>query len=370
MNVYSGESGAGKTEATKQCLSYLAYLAGSASGIQTKILKASPILEAWGNAKTLRNNNSSRFGKFIEIWFDDKYTISGSSNTTYILEKSRVVFQEKDERNYHVFYQLLKGASPELLAQLELSDIAANPTMAFYINQSGCIDIENVDDAADFREANDAFREVGFTADEETSLHTIVAGILHLGNVVYAAHADNPDESVITPETHTWLERAARQFGVEPEFIKKALLYKMIRSGNSRRTSVAFAPYKLDAAYENKNALAKEIYKRCFDYIVARINALMENDRSQAVNMIGILDIFGFEIFQKVSASVYATAMCSSHWAFSVAMANRCGAFSSADVLTFLAILYHCRIRSSSCASTWPTRRCSSTSTTTSSRPR
>lgn len=305
MMSHSGESGAGKTEATKQCLSYLAFLAGSASGIQSKILKASPILEAWGNAKTLRNNNSSRFGKFIEIWFDSNCTISGSSNTTYILEKSRVVFQEKDERNYHVFYQLLKGATPQLLAELELTDIAANPTKAFYINQSGCIDIDNVDDAADFQEVNDAFRDVGFSADDQRSLYTIVAGILHLGNVVYVAHEENPDESVITPESHVWLERAARRLGVEVEFVKKALLYKMIRSGNARRTSVAFAPYKLDAAYENKNALAKEIYKRCFDFIVGKINALMDNDRDKAVNMIGILDIFGFEIFQKVRHIIF-----------------------------------------------------------------
>lgn len=130
----SGESGAGKTETTKQCLNQLAYIAGTSSGepiphmsppplplstktmftgIQEKVLKASPILEAWGNAKTLRNNNSSRFGKFIEVWFESKgenKTIIGSSNTTYILEKSRVVFQEAGERNYHVFYQLLRGA--------------------------------------------------------------------------------------------------------------------------------------------------------------------------------------------------------------------------------------------------------------------
>jgi myosin heavy subunit len=276
-------------------------LAGSANGIQSKILKASPILEAWGNAKTLRNNNSSRFGKFIEIWFDSSFTITGSSNTTYILEKSRVVFQEKDERNYHVFYQLLKGGSSELLAELELSDFAAHPENANCINQSGCIAIENVDDGADFREVNDAFTEIGFTAEEQKSLYTIIAGILHFGNISYEANPNNSDESVIPPDALQHLERGARRFGVDMEFVKKALLYKTIRSGNSRRTSVAFAPYKTDAAYENKNALVKEIYRRCFDFIVGKINALMENDKDQAVNMIGILDIFGFEIFQKVS---------------------------------------------------------------------
>ena len=303
MCCYSGESGAGKTEATKQCLSYLAFLAGSATGIQTKILKASPILEAWGNAKTLRNNNSSRFGKFIEIWFDGSRTITGSSNTTYILEKSRVVFQEKDERNYHVFYQLLKGGTAELLQELELSDLAVHPETAMFINQSGCIDIENVDDAADFREVNEAFTEIGFTSEEQKSLYTIIAGILHFGNIAYEANPSNSDESLIQAQTLSWLEKGVRCFGVDLDFVKKALLYKQIRSGgaNSRRTSVAYASYKLDAAYESRNALCKEIYRRCFDYIVGRINALMRNDRDQAVNMIGILDIFGFEIFKKVT---------------------------------------------------------------------
>jgi myosin heavy subunit len=142
--IISGESGAGKTEATKQCLSYLATAAGSSTGLQTKILQASPILEAWGNAKTLRNNNSSRFGKFIEIWFGSNFEIIGASNTTYLLEKSRVVFQESGERNYHVFYQLLMGAPQEIISDLQLTDLAADPNSVSYINQSGCIQIEGI----------------------------------------------------------------------------------------------------------------------------------------------------------------------------------------------------------------------------------
>lgn len=116
----SGESGSGKTEATKQALNQLVFIAGSSSGIQEKILRASPILEAWGNAKTLRNNNSSRFGKYIEIWFDNHGMIIGSSSTTYLLEKSRVVTQLEQERNYHVFYQLLAGADIATLQRYQL----------------------------------------------------------------------------------------------------------------------------------------------------------------------------------------------------------------------------------------------------------
>lgn len=187
-----------------------------------------------------------------------------------------------------------------MLGELELTELAAQPATANLINMSGCIEIENVDDAADFREVNEAFADIGFSADEQQSLYTIIAGILQLGNVGYEANPDNTDESLVVPATQRWLDMACRRFGLEMEFVKKALLYKTIRSGNSRRTSVAYASYKLDAAYENRNALMKEIYRRCFDFIVGKINALMENDKDTAVSMIGILDIFGFEIFQKV----------------------------------------------------------------------
>jgi myosin-5 len=201
--IISGESGAGKTEATKQCLNYLAFIAGGSGGgkgggIEEKILKASPILEAWGNAKTLRNNNSSRFGKYIEIWFNNPSsstssssssslspslpTIVGSSNTTYILEKSRVVRQEENERNYHVFYQLLFGSTSEtlmnyrLLESKEGEDRIKLASSFNFINQSGCLTIEDVNDAADFQEANNAFHDIGFTVEEQNSLYQTIAG--------------------------------------------------------------------------------------------------------------------------------------------------------------------------------------------------
>lgn len=299
--IISGESGAGKTEATKQCLNYLAFSAGSTSGIQAKILKASPILEAWGNAKTLRNNNSSRFGKFIEIWFDDNNIIVGSSNTTYILEKSRVVFQEKDERNYHVFYQLLKGASPDVLAEFRLTELAKQPELVNYINQSGCITIDDVDDAADFEEMSSSFADIGFAAEDTHALYRVIAAILHLGNVIFEEHPTNSEESVIATTGEENLQHSISLCGVEESVLRKALLFKMIKSGGGRRQSIAWATLLPSAAMDNKNALVKEIYNRCFDWIVAKINLLMGFDPSTAKRMIGILDIFGFEIFQKVS---------------------------------------------------------------------
>lgn len=140
--VISGESGAGKTEATKHCLNYLASVAGSSQGLQDKVLQASPILEAWGNAKTIRNNNSSRFGKFIEIWFGESFDIQGSLNTTYLLEKSRVVMQDVDERNYHIFYMLLFGAPDAVKAELVLEGFAKSPASVNFVNQSGCLAVE------------------------------------------------------------------------------------------------------------------------------------------------------------------------------------------------------------------------------------
>jgi myosin heavy subunit len=300
--VGSGESGAGKTEATKQALNYLAFIAGSSSGIQSRILQANPILEGWGNAKTLRNNNSSRFGKYIEIWFDSDNTIVGSSNTTYILEKSRVVFQSKAERNYHVFYQLLQGASVEILQRYHLippgTDTRPELSHFYYINQSGCITIEEVDDAADHHEMNKAFEDVGFTEDDRDSLYHTVAGILQLGNINFLP---NGDESLIDPATEMWFQACTDNFGADVDFFRKALLFRKIKSGGGKRMSVAFSPYNPAAAIDNRDALAKEIYNRCFDWIVAKINRLMFNDSVQAMLMIGILDIFGFEIFQKVS---------------------------------------------------------------------
>ncbi|RYH31015.1 hypothetical protein EON65_03685 [archaeon] len=302
LRIFSGESGAGKTEATKQALNYLAYIAGSSSGIQGKILNASPILEAWGNAKTLRNNNSSRFGKYIEVWFDGSNTIVGSSNTTYILEKSRVVFQSKDERNYHAFYQLLQGATIETLQRYHLQEPGkqGRPDLSVfsYINQSGCITIDDVDDADDFRIMNEAFADVGFRPEDQECLYRTLAGILHLGNVQFAAAGD---ESVITPETEHYYQFAAEMFGIEVHFFRKALLFKKIKSGGGKRASVAFSPYSPLAAVDNRDALSKEIYRRCFDWIVSEINRVMYQSNSQATLMIGILDIFGFEIFQKNS---------------------------------------------------------------------
>lgn len=291
----------GKTETTKQCLSYLAHVAGSTNGVQNKILLASPILEAWGNAKTLRNNNSSRFGKFIEIWFNENYSIIGSSNTTYLLEKSRVVFQDNGERNYHVFYQLLKGCSNELMKALSLDLMVRDPTTVNYINKSGCIEIEDVDDKKDFEEVQHALLTVGFSSDECFQLWSIISIVLHLGNIQFVPAAADTDEATVSKESNNHLDIVIKLMQVEPSIMTQSLLMKKIQSGG-KRNSITFSPYTVPAANENRNSLVKELYNRTFEWIVNKINVFI-NDPTKANHqiMIGVLDIFGFEIFKKNS---------------------------------------------------------------------
>lgn len=344
-----------------QCLNYLAFCAGSSNGIQEKILSASPILEAWGNAKTLRNNNSSRFGKFIGIWFDDRTcsTITGSSNTTYILEKSRVVFQEHGERNYHVFYQLLSGASAAELSEFGIQEFAGEPDMVRYINQSGCVTIEEVDDGADYNETNMAFDEIGFEPGAERgALYRIISGILLLGNIDFEVNPSNSEESRIRldGQSEEWLRRCAAQFQIDADMLRRALLFKKIQSGGGKRTSIAFASYLPDAAAESRDALTKEIYSRCFDWIVGKINTLVRSSPhspdpsgrsgdsdgattavSESAMMIGILDIFGFEIFQKV-------------WTLVLSLLFRASLSLSLSLILPYRIRFCDRILSSSCA--------------------
>lgn len=321
--IISGESGAGKTESTKQCLSYLAYVGGkspasssssssvvSEGGVQQRILRASPILEAWGNAKTLRNDNSSRFGKFIEVWFarggsGGGYSIVGANNTTYLLEKSRIAFQERGERNYHAFYQLLGGAPAEVLRGLQLTDFAADPSKAEFLNKSGCMSVASIDEKEAYREVEDAYRQLGLTEADAESLRRVLAGVLHMGNLRFVPSTANADEIDVAPACAARLAAVVELFGLEESTYKRALLFKKTQIG--KRTSCTYSPLAVQVAAENSNALAKDIYARCFDWIVRRINGLVnaaavpaDSGRAGDRRMIGILDIFGFEIFQKV----------------------------------------------------------------------
>ena len=268
-------------------------------------MQANPILEGWGNAKTLRNNNSSRFGKFIELLISAASgEIVGSTNTTYLLEKSRVVFQEEGERNYHVFYQLLFGAPNDIIQEFHLDYLKSNPQEVMCINQSGCMFIDGVDDHKDFVEVDNAQKDIGFDPADYRMLLQSISGILHLCNIEFVEDVEDSEGTSIKPHPQDYLGKAGNLLGLELENFTRSLLFKAVRGGG-RRTSVSFKKYTPVVAIENRNALAKEIYKRCFDYIVGRINASINAEpeilSKIKTSMIGILDIFGFEIFKKNS---------------------------------------------------------------------
>ena len=293
--IISGESGAGKTEAVKKCLEYLATVAGSSvKNVEQRILSANPVLEAFGNAKTLRNNNSSRFGKWMQIHFSSSAKIIGCSNTSYLLEKSRVVYQDEGERNFHAFYLLCKGASAAQLSALHLSK---NPGDYKYLSQSRCYDAEGIDDKAWFQEMATAFVELGMDPETEADgVFRLLAGILLLGNISFVADQGDDERSQVVEDS--LVADVADVLGIDPKHLNTCLIERQFQSGG--RSSLVKVPMKAAAAKDNRDALCKEMYARLFLWIIARVNEAMEITGKTAVK-IGVLDIFGFEIFEKNS---------------------------------------------------------------------
>ena len=281
--IISGESGAGKTEATKKCLQFFATAAGSsaADGMEDRLLSANPILEAFGNAKTVRNNNSSRFGKWMEVRFNIRAQISGCRINNYLLEKSRVAFQAVMERNYHIFYMLPKAAPPDVRERLSL----AGPEAYNYTNRSGCITVEDMDDADLFEELMGAFAQVNFRDDEIASLFQIVAALLPLSNVTFKPLAGDATkcEVDLAPATRAALITAATLLGIPPESLKKCLEQKLIDTGKER----VWMPLPPEKATDARNSMAKAVYGRMFDWLVARINLSMASAVDTHTNIIG-----------------------------------------------------------------------------------
>jgi myosin heavy subunit len=297
--IICGESGAGKTETTKLILKYLSAIASSGDlEVSAKIMRSNPLMEAFGNAKTLRNNNSSRFGKFISVTFGGAdATVTGATVTNYLLEKSRCVTLPGRERNFHIFYQLCAGASRAQKAEYGL-------TMArdfHYLNQSSCLEVDGMDDAAEFQTTCEALRTLNFSESEQNYLISIVAGILHLGNTEFEDDAE--DCANVSPACRNGIANAARLLGIKggPTALAKALTTKIIHP--PRSTPITKELDALEAA-SSRDALAKSIYSRVFDWLIVHINMSLnhsdEKDAAQSMgghqNMfIGILDIYGFE---------------------------------------------------------------------------
>ncbi|XP_009395618.2 myosin-11-like [Musa acuminata AAA Group] len=290
--LVSGESGAGKTETTKMLMRYLAYLGGRAATegrtVEQQVLESNPVLEAFGNAKTVRNNNSSRFGKFVEIQFDRQGRISGAAIRTYLLERSRVCQVSDPERNYHCFY-LLCAAPTEVVEKYKLS----KPNSFHYLNQSNCYELVGVSDAHDYLATRRAMDIVGISAQEQDAIFRVVAAILHLGNIDFAKGQDI-DSSVLKDDKSKFhLKMTAELLMCDSAALEDALCKRVMITPEE----VIKRPLDPRAATISRDGLAKTIYSRLFDWIVDKINVSIGQDPNSK-SLIGVLDIYGFESFK------------------------------------------------------------------------
>ncbi|XP_017838589.1 unconventional myosin-Va isoform X5 [Drosophila busckii] len=295
--IVSGESGAGKTVSAKYAMRYFAAVGGSESETQVerKVLASSPIMEAFGNAKTTRNDNSSRFGKFTKLLFKNNMGVmylQGATMHTYLLEKSRVVYQAQGERNYHIFYQLCAARAkyPELV--LDHQDKYE------FLNMGGASDIERVSDADQFNDTVQAMTVLGFSIQQIADIVKILAGILHLGNIeVCKKYKDGSDEedtdSCEIFQNNMHLQVTGDLLKINPDELRRWLLMRKIESVNE----YVLIPNNIEMAQAARDALAKHIYAKLFQYIVNVLNKSLNNGSKQC-SFIGVLDIYGFETFE------------------------------------------------------------------------
>ncbi|XRB20861.1 myosin V [Pseudoscourfieldia marina] len=317
--LVSGESGAGKTETTKLIMSYLAFMGGRAPAaaevdgekpVQQKVLESNPILEAFGNAKTVRNDNSSRFGKFVEITFDGKGCISGAAIRTYLLERSRVTGISDPERSYHVFYLVAAGADADERATLHLPENAQHASAAFgYVATSKCHTLKGVDNAEEYVRLREAMDNVGIPTEDQLDLFRVVCAVMHLGNVKFVGGDD--DCRVDVASCSQSVDAAADLLGVDSELrgifgdedasgdatTAASILGKSLHT-NTIETRDGLITKQLSeaASVDKRDSLSKTLYSRLFDWIVQKINVSIGQD-DKAKGLVGLLDIYGFECF-------------------------------------------------------------------------
>ncbi|XP_026774652.3 unconventional myosin-Va isoform X1 [Pangasianodon hypophthalmus] len=286
--IVSGESGAGKTVSAKYAMRYFATVSGSSTetSVEEKVLASSPIMEAIGNAKTTRNDNSSRFGKYIEIGFDRNYRITGANMRTYLLEKSRVVFQANEERNYHIFYQLCASAHLPEFKALQLGSAAE----FLCTNQGKSPVIDGVDDVQEMQVTRRAFSLLGISESQQLDLFQILAAILHLGNVEMMGKGSV--NCSVSPE-NSHLTIFCELLMVSPEAMAHWLCHKKLKTA----TEIFSKPLAKMEAVDGRDALAKHIYAKLFTWIVSQINKALHSSSKQH-SFIGVLDIYGFETFE------------------------------------------------------------------------
>uniref|UniRef100_A0A671RSZ4 Unconventional myosin-Va-like n=1 Tax=Sinocyclocheilus anshuiensis TaxID=1608454 RepID=A0A671RSZ4_9TELE len=286
--IVSGESGAGKTVSAKYAMRFFATVSGSASeaNVEEKVLASNPIMESIGNAKTTRNDNSSRFGKYIEIGFDKKYHIIGANMRTYLLEKSRVVFQADEERNYHIFYQLCASAHLPEFKALKLG----KADDFHYTKQGRNPVIDGTDDAKEMSTTRNAFTLLGVNESYQLGLFQILASILHLGNIEVK---DRDSDSSIIPPNNGHLSVFCELMGVTYQDMSHWLCHKKLKTA----TETYIKPIPKLQAINARDALAKHIYAKLFNWIVDHVNKALHSTVKQH-SFIGVLDIYGFETFE------------------------------------------------------------------------
>ncbi|XP_015210129.1 myosin VIa isoform X5 [Lepisosteus oculatus] len=329
--IVSGESGAGKTENTKFVLRYLTESYGTGQDIDERIVEANPLLEAFGNAKTVRNNNSSRFGKFVEIHFNEKNAVVGGFVSHYLLEKSRICMQSKEERNYHIFYRLCAGASEDIRQKFHLS----SPDSFRYLNRgctryfanketdkqilqnrksaehlkAGSLKDPLLDDQGDFNRMCVAMKKIGLDDTEKLDLFRVVAGVLHLGNIDFEEAGSTSGGCTLKNQSSQTLEYCAELLGLDEEDLRVSLTTRvMLTTAGGAKGTVIKVPLKVEQANNARDALAKAVYSRLFDHVVKRVNQCFPFESSSF--FIGVLDIAGFEYFEHNSFEQFCINYC------------------------------------------------------------
>ncbi|CAL8248868.1 unnamed protein product [Lota lota] len=289
--IISGESGAGKTVAAKYIMSYVSKVSGGGAKVQHVkdiILQSNPLLEAFGNAKTVRNNNSSRFGKYFEIQFSRGGEPDGGKISNFLLEKSRVVSQNQGERSFHIYYQLLDGASAEQRESLGIT----TADYYYYLNQSATYTVEDVSDKKDFTETMEAMGVIGLTDMEQEAVLQLVAAVLHLGNISF-----REENNYAMVESEDFLAFPSYLLGIPQDGLCSKLTSRIMDSKWGGKTESISVTLNTEQASFSRDALSKALYSRLFDFLVDAINKAIQKEQEEF--NIGVLDIYGFEIFQQ-----------------------------------------------------------------------
>uniref|UniRef100_A0AAR2KPY6 Myosin motor domain-containing protein n=1 Tax=Pygocentrus nattereri TaxID=42514 RepID=A0AAR2KPY6_PYGNA len=290
--VVSGESGAGKTWTSRCLMKYYATVAASShkcqdtvERIERRVLDSNPVMEAFGNACTLRNNNSSRFGKYIQLQLNSSQLLVGASVQTYLLEKTRVAFQAPNERNFHIFYQMMKGATEKQRQEWEMP---YNQKFSWLPNADKTLEEDRLQETAE------AMISLGIDTDKRTQIFRVLASILQLGNVNFSLASESQPCDLDEESKGSFLYKTATLLQVPVDELQDCLTVRTLRAG---KQNVLLKPCSQSECVIRRDCLAKVIYAQLFEWLVTFINNSMCSDNSKWCNFIGLLDVYGFECF-------------------------------------------------------------------------